>query len=153
MIKFSCDRIVIEVRDEVLKIFEQYRQGKDDLPEAGGVLHGKRLKNGSIIITDITTPQIGDIQKRLLFKKNRELHQQLSNEKWIESNKFSIALGEWHTHPEAVPTPSNVDKKSWRLNVSKQHDDRVYVFIIVGFSDLRMWLLSKKSDIRQAIKL
>ena len=26
MIKFSCDRIVIEVRDEVLKIFEQYRQ-------------------------------------------------------------------------------------------------------------------------------
>ncbi|TYQ74004.1 Mov34/MPN/PAD-1 family protein, partial [Enterococcus faecium] len=133
--------------------FEQYRQGKDDLPEAGGVLHGKRLKNGSIIITDITTPQIGDIQKRLLFKKNREIHQQLSNEKWIESNKFSIALGEWHTHPEAVPTPSNVDKKSWRLNVSKQHDDRVYVFIIVGFSDLRMWLLSKKSDIRQAIKL
>lgn len=153
MIKFSCDRIVIEVRDEVLKIFEQYRQRKDDLPEAGGVLHGKRLKNGSIIITDITTPQIGDIQKRLLFKKNREIHQQLSNEKWIESNKFSIALGEWHTHPEAVPTPSNVDKKSWRLNVSKQHDDRVYVFIIVGFSDLRMWLLSKKSDIRQAIKL
>lgn len=153
MIKFSCDRIVIEVRDEVLKIFEQYRQVKDDLPEAGGVLHGKRLKNGSIIITDITTPQIGDIQKRLLFKKNREIHQQLSNEKWIESNKFSIALGEWHTHPEAVPTPSNVDKKSWRLNVSKQHDDRVYVFIIVGFSDLRMWLLSKKSDIRQAIKL
>ena len=153
MIKFSCDRIVIEVRDEVLKIFEQYRQGKDDLPVAGGVLHGKRLKNGSIIITDITTPQIGDIQKRLLFKKNREIHQQLSNEKWIESNKFSIALGEWHTHPEAVPTPSNVDKKSWRLNVSKQHDDRVYVFIIVGFSDLRMWLLSKKSDIRQAIKL
>lgn len=123
------------------------------MPEAGGVLHGKRLKNGSIIITDITTPQIGDIQKRLLFKKNREIHQQLSNEKWIESNKFSIALGEWHTHPEAVPTPSNVDKKSWRLNVSKQHDDRVYVFIIVGFSDLRMWLLSKKSDIRQAIKL
>ena len=153
MIKFSCDRIVIEVRDEVLKICEQYRQGKDDLPEAGGVLHGKRLKTGSIIITDITTPQIGDIQKRLLFKKNREIHQQLSNEKWIESNKFSIALGEWHTHPEAVPTPSNVDKKSWRLNVSKQHDDRVYVFIIVGFSDLRMWLLSKKSDIRQAIKL
>ena len=110
-------------------------------------------KDLRIIITDITTPQIGDIQKRLLFKKNREIHQQLSNEKWIESNKFSIALGEWHTHPEAVPTPSNVDKKSWRLNVSKQHDDRVYVFIIVGFSDLRMWLLSKKSDIRQAIKL
>ena len=65
--------------------------------------------------------------------KNREIHQQLSNEKWIESNKFSIALGEWHTHPEAVPTPSNVDKKSWRLNVSKQHDDRVYVLLSLDF--------------------
>ena len=71
MIKFSCDRIVIEVRDEVLKIFEQYRQGKDDLPEAGGVLHGKRLKNGSIIITDITTPQIGDIQKDYSLKTEK----------------------------------------------------------------------------------
>ena len=72
MIKFSCDRIVIEVRDEVLKIFEQYRQGKDDLPEAGGVLHGNRLKNGSIIITDITTPQIGDIQKKDYSLKKTE---------------------------------------------------------------------------------
>ena len=81
MIKFSCDNIVIEVREEVIKIFEHYRQGLSSSPEAGGVLLGKRLKNGNIIITD------------------------------------------------------------------------VYVFIIVGLSELRMWLLSKKSDIRQAAKL
>ncbi|EOK55525.1 TPA: Mov34/MPN/PAD-1 family protein [Streptococcus suis] len=153
MFKFSCDNIVIEVREEVIKIFEHYRQGLSGSPEAGGVLIGKRLKNGNIIITDVTIPQIEDTQKRYFFKKNREIHQQLSDEKWLESNKFSIVLGEWHTHPEAIPTPSSVDKKSWKLNVSKQHDSRVYVFIIVGLSELRMWLLSKKSDIRQATKL
>ncbi|WP_081409005.1 Mov34/MPN/PAD-1 family protein [Acinetobacter gyllenbergii] len=38
-------------------------------------------------------------------------------------------MGEWHTHPEDVPSPSPTDINSWRTNLVSNEE---LVLIIVG---------------------
>jgi integrative and conjugative element protein (TIGR02256 family) len=40
-------------------------------------------------------------------------------------------VGEWHTHPERHPTPSWIDRRSWRRQMGRHKPDPL-VFIIVG---------------------
>ena len=39
-------------------------------------------------------------------------------------------LGEWHTHPEDLPKPSDKDLREWRILLREQR--RPLVFLIVG---------------------
>lgn len=152
MLKFILGSTIIEIREDVLERLLDYRQKELETPESGGILQGKRLKNGGIIITDLTEPQPNDVQKRSFFKKDKDIHQQLSDKMWRESRGTCVSLGEWHTHPESDPTPSPLDKRGWNKNVRKQSDKNVYLFIIVGISELRLWGKSKGSKLECAQK-
>lgn len=150
MISFSTDKNYIEIRDDVIELFQQYRQiDRWDL-EAGGVLHGKRLKDGNIIVTNVTTPQKGDTRRRKFFRKNSRVHQEISNKLWKESSKINVCIGEWHTHPEDFPSPSKMDLRSWKKNLRAQKDTRMYIFIIVGIRKIELWFGSKKVKIKKA---
>lgn len=42
-------------------------------------------------------------------------------------------VGDWHTHPEPVPTPSKFDKKTINEAVAKsRHNLQSFVMVIVG---------------------
>ena len=73
-------------------------------------------------------------------------HQRIVTKKWIKSKGTCNYLGEWHTHPEAVPTPSFIDVSEWKrqLRASKFDDDYLY-FIIAGTQKIRVWEGNKNS--------
>lgn len=109
-------------------------------PEAGGVLLGRYVDNSADIVIDaVTVPQDGDLQARSRFLRARRGHQVLIDDVWNESNGTVTYLGEWHTHPEAVPHPSWVDRADWvRKGMFDVFTEAIF-FVIVGTEDLGVW--------------
>lgn len=95
--------------EEVIRILDRYKQDKQTKHEAGGILLGK-VYNDLIIINQITEPSKEDKAGRFYFIRNVKRAQNIVNRAWKESHGEKIYLGEWHTHPEDIPTPSKDDK-------------------------------------------
>lgn len=121
-----------------------YRQVKHSQLESGGVLIGKHLNSGgALLVDDYTPPQASDKQGRCLYFRSGE-HNKIVNKIWQASNGHSTYVGLWHTHPEAIPNFSPIDKKDWldALNHSSYEGDRLY-FMIVGQTHIRCWVGTK----------
>ncbi|HGA1211101.1 TPA: Mov34/MPN/PAD-1 family protein, partial [Streptococcus suis] len=99
-------------------------------PEAGGIFVGKRLLNNSILIINFSEPQDNDVRSRFKFSKTSPYHQMFADDYFGKSLGFISLIGEWHTHPEDIPTASCVDINSWEKIIS-DNDDRLF-FLIVG---------------------
>ena len=106
-------------------------------PEAGGIFVGKRLLNNSIIIINFSRPQDNDVRSRYKFSKTSPNHQKFVDDYFGKSSGFISLIGEWHTHPEDIPTASIVDIQSWEKIIS-DNDDRLF-FLIIGLQAGRFY--------------
>jgi integrative and conjugative element protein (TIGR02256 family) len=109
--------------------------------EAGGVLMGRFIHNSlDIVIDDVTVPMRGDVRGRFKFLRDRYRHQQILNQVWQDSGRTTHYLGEWHTHPEPIPTPSATDLRDWGRRLQEDvFSSSTLLFIIVGIEVLRIW--------------
>lgn len=121
------DHLVV-IMPNVIERLQSYRQLSPLSYEAAGVLIGERRGN-HIVISAISEPGPGDIRSRFSVDRKSSHHQALINELHRTSGGTMNYLGEWHTHPEKFPTPSSVDKSSWRKNIMSVDP---IVLIIVG---------------------
>jgi integrative and conjugative element protein (TIGR02256 family) len=122
-------------------------------PEAGGVLIGRYIRDSpDIVIDEVTVPMAGDRKRRLSFWRSRQPHQQALDQSWLDSGGTSTYLGEWHTHPEDIPIPSDTDIKNWQARLKKDifSGDTLF-FIIIGIKILRVWEGNKKNFIFQLL--
>jgi integrative and conjugative element protein (TIGR02256 family) len=115
--------------------------------EAGGVLLGRELLvTGDLVVDAITTPMHGDVRTRTSFFRSAALHQHRILEAWRGSAGTCGYLGEWHTHPEARPIPSRVDRNDWsRRLVEDVVGARLSLFVIVGTQALGAWIGDRQS--------
>lgn len=133
-----------------LNDFKQTRLG--DL-EAGGLLLGLR-RGPHIEIVRITTPFQGDIRTRTSFHRRDLGHFKLADRLWKDSQQTVGYVGEWHTHPEPLPSPSSIDTSEWRRVI--RTDNRSTIFLIVG---TRSWFVgrgtvnSQSSSLAQVLEL
>ena len=139
--KFKVDKVPLQ------KI-RQYLQVSREMNEAGGVLLGRYIiDSDDIVVDDITTPMQNDVRKMCFFLKQKKYHQKVVTESWIKSKGTCNYLGEWHTHPEAVPTPSPIDKREWkRLLKSTRFEGECLYFIIAGTEQIRVWEVSRSDS-------
>ncbi|ADD03113.1 conserved hypothetical protein [Thermoanaerobacter italicus Ab9] len=148
--KSDGGRIKIDVY--ALKKINKFLQTERSNCEAGGVLLGRYIiDSNDIIVDDITMPMKNDIRHRSFFLRRKRLHQKVVTKRWLESKGTCNYLGEWHTHAEAIPTPSCVDIKEWKklLSTSIFDNDCLY-FIIAGTEKIRVWEGNKYTmEIRQ----
>ncbi len=131
----------IKLTGSVIETLQQNKQvGKNSL-ESGGVILGRFIKGSKNIVVDkLTTPLKGDKQTRYSFRRISPLHQDIITEEWHKSNGTCNYLGEWHTHPEDFPTPSNVDIRDWKRKLKKDvFSGRYLYFIIAGIKSIAMW--------------
>jgi integrative and conjugative element protein (TIGR02256 family) len=127
---------------------QAFIQHMPDAPEAGGVLLGRHLRDGSAIIVDaVTTPMVGDRRSRTRFSRARRRHQAAIDAAWRDSEGTCTYLGEWHTHPEAVPTPSVVDWADWQRRLRHDRYTEPLFFLIVGIDETRAWEGSRQGAI------
>ena len=138
------------VTEHALKQMTAFRQGTWLKAEAGGVLLGRHLlESPDIIIDEVTVPQKLDLRSRFSFFRSRQ-HGQVALARWQAERQTLAYLGLWHTHPEADPTPSGVDRNDWEQAVAKDSfdGDRLF-FPIVGIHRIRVWTKSRRSGIRE----
>lgn len=144
--KNDNNRLIID--SSVIQKFIQYQQNTQNDYEAGGLLLGRHLKDCSHLAVDyISEPQRGDKRSRYGFFRGK-WHQKTAHKYWESSNGTCTYLGNWHTHPEPYPTPSQTDITDW-LNVLKNdiYEGNHLYFIIVGTREIACWEGFKNSKL------
>ncbi len=135
------DGTVLVIGDEALATMLRFRQTKRLSSEAGGVLLGRHLLDVShVVVDEVTVPMKRDCRFLTAFRRSRDAHQRVIDERWAASRGTCQYLGEWHTHPEPVPHASFVDMADWRRRLRADvFDGNTLVFLIVGTDAIRAW--------------
>lgn len=137
----KSDGGVIKIDSNALRKIYKFIQNSKESSEAGGVLLGRYIINSKdIVVDDVTVPMKNDIRRRFYFYRDKRLHQRIVTDKWIKSNGTCNYLGEWHTHPERIPVPTNIDMREWRkLLRTSIFDYECLYFLIAGTEKIVMW--------------
>ena len=105
------------------------RIGLESSAESGGVIIGQR-RSQHFLIQQITLPKIDDIRHRLSIQRSANGHiQEIEMAMNVSEGKLCY-LGEWHTHPQKQPIPSETDITTWE-NIYREIKLPI-VCIIVG---------------------
>lgn len=140
--------IQLILTDTVLRAMADHAQHDLKAAEAGGILIGHEPKAmGRLIIDRMTPPQASDRRSRCRYTRDPAAHQALLESEWAASGGRRTYMGEWHTHPEADPTPSWLDRRSNRRVMREaDYDVPFLIFAIVGTSTTRFWYSSAVSQ-------
>ena len=123
--------IIIRFDQKVINIFKRFIQDDENKPEAGGILMGYYIDDYSFYISDLSTPSENDKSSRFNFLRSF-IDAQKFIERFFKSSKGKkIYLGEWHTHPEKLPTPSSTDLQSFENQLKKNVLNSKYIFMII----------------------
>lgn len=128
-----------------LDVMQSFTQRGSRDTEAGGVLIGRFIEGGEDVVVDLVTPPLaGDRRSRFRFHRAQRAHQEVIDREWRSSGNTRTYLGEWHTHPEPSPTPSNIDLNDWRRRVKRDtfHGETLH-FLIVGQAEVRAWEMQR----------
>lgn len=119
----------LTLEQNVLDYFVGWRQLDKKMPEAGGQLFG--VVEGQCIKVKLATgPRRSDRRGRFFFIADR-----LSERREISAlHKSGLHyFGDWHTHPQSIPTPSGTDLSSMAdLFARSKHDLNAFLMVIVG---------------------
>lgn len=117
----------------VLEHFEKHQQLRWWQREAGGQLFA-RLALPEILVEEATGPRPSDWRTRYSYRPSRSAEQREIASRHARGLHF---IGDWHTHPEVVPTPSARDVTSMHELVTKSiHAFNGFVLVIVGTDPL-----------------
>lgn len=130
----------LKVSADALAVMLAHAQHAPTALEAGGVLLGRLIAGTADLVVDAVTPPMpGDRRSRTSFRRAARRHQEAIDRAWHESGETTAWLGEWHTHPEADPTPSGIDWKDWHRKLVEDRFAGPLLFIIVGTRAVRVW--------------
>lgn len=118
-----------EINDACLETFELHRQKSFSDRETGGQLFA-RIYGNHINIEIATETKGRSKHRRFLFWPDRAA-ERVDIETLFRQGLHYI--GDWHTHPEAIPIPSTQDKcKMLEIYRRSLHDLDVMLMVIVG---------------------
>jgi integrative and conjugative element protein (TIGR02256 family) len=115
--------------DTVVEHFALHQQVRHNQAEAGGQLFA-RLTRYEIFVEEATGPRPTDRRGRTHYTPDRQAESKEIRERFDQGLHY---VGDWHTHPESVPTPSPID----RFTISdcsqrSTHKLAGFVLIVVG---------------------
>ncbi|TKG92894.1 hypothetical protein EYV94_18140 [Puteibacter caeruleilacunae] len=136
---------ILQINSNVIRDLSKFKQSTTTSNESGGILLGRILKNTNhLVIDEITTPTQYDIQRRNYFKRSKRPHQKIINKRWKESNQTQNYFGEWHTHAEENPSPSNTDLNDWKKRVIRDKLNLDFLIsMIVGIKQTNVWITDR----------
>jgi len=136
----SADDQYVYFSQSVLDVFERHIQG-DSGTEAGGILLG-HVRGKHLEVLEASEPTSQDRRLRYFFERMIHGHKGLAERRWRESNGLVRYIGEWHTHPQDLPSPSGTDLCEWEILASDRCDRRPLLAVIVGRQNLHVELMN-----------
>jgi integrative and conjugative element protein (TIGR02256 family) len=101
--------------------------------EAGGQLFAK-FDGSKTIVVEATGPKPLDKRSRFGFIPSRWLERLEIRAQYKMGKHF---VGDWHTHPQPIPSPSSEDISSMIDCFSKSHHElKAFLMVIVGTANL-----------------
>lgn len=128
---------------QVLSVFWKYRQRFFWQPESGGILLGRR-RGRHLEVLAATEPSPHDKRFTYFFSRGVEGHAEAAEQAWIRGGHQVDYLGEWHTHPQTIPTPSSMDRAEWCKLVQQHPDMTTLLTVVVGTKELRVELRGRR---------
>lgn len=124
--------VEVHFAEEVLAHFEKNMQDAFWKTEAGGQLFAK-ISGERWEIVKATGPRSSDYRRRFRFFPKRTDEQSEIGKCFDDGLHY---VGDWHTHPEATPTPSCMDVTSMDdLVRQSKHELPGFLMVIVGTED------------------
>jgi len=138
----------VVIADGVVRTLEKRRQTGWYSPESGGVMLGRLMERSHDVLVDaVTEPNALDRAGRYFFRRARQPAQSAIAAAWSASGGTRNYLGEWHTHPEPIPTPSGHDRADWRRLCAKaEFEQEFLLFLIVGQKTFTLWEVGRSGD-------
>jgi integrative and conjugative element protein (TIGR02256 family) len=124
----------IEVKEDVIEALN--KKSSNNIVEDCGVFVGSITNDGNIRVSKIS-PSCSlqsSATNRSCIRDIKPANQFIKNE-FEESNHTRIYIGEWHTHPEDIPTPSFVDVRSIH-DIFEKAKRKYLIVAIVGYNDI-----------------
>lgn len=103
---------LVAVHPNVVETIERWVERGSWSREAGGIFIGSH-RGDHIEVIDCTVPMRRDKRAKTLFDRMDGGHQAAAIQAWQSSGGTDAYVGEWHTHPEAHPSPSLLDRWTW----------------------------------------
>lgn len=97
--------VTLRLSPDVLKVFDAHRQKGWFSKETGGQLFAA-IEDDVWHVVTATGPRAADRRGRFYFWPDRRAEQREIDQHFASG---LIYVGDWHTHPEKVPTPSRDD--------------------------------------------
>lgn len=120
----------VEFTRPVLAHLKKYQQKCKWSREAGGQLFWQYASEGHKRVAVITGPRSTDKRTRTSYKADH-VKEQIEIDEYYEKGYF--LLGDWHTHPESIASPSSEDRKAIRdIYRSSVNPGPGFVLLIVG---------------------
>ena len=130
----------VTVNQQVASVWHRHRQTKANATESFGVLMGTTsVDRQEIWIEAVTTPMPRDWRSRLSFALRDPAHQRAVCRMFSSSDGKTIYLGTWHTHPEPIPEPSDIDLNDW-VTCLRANSGRPLAFVLVGTEEVRVFV-------------
>ncbi len=143
---YSFGKYIVHLDREVIKQLSAFRQVGRDQHEQGGVLLG-HVFGDHIQVLRISIPNGFDNSGRFYFHRDKRAAQIVIDHEFHSSGGKMIYLGEWHTHPEKHPTPSNTDEKmiADQLRLGKLNEPFL-LMLIQGQESIYLSMQTKKGS-------
>lgn len=119
---------LVVLMPKVVQRLLAHRQLAPRNKEAAGVLIGER-RGEHIVITGLSEPAKEDKRTRYSVDRCSRSHQETVDQAFSRSQGTHQYVGEWHTHPEDVPCPSPMDRRSWNNGLRDTHP---MILLVVG---------------------
>jgi len=129
-VKLTIDDKELIFTERVKTIFKFFRQDSTDKNEAGGILLGQ-LNKDSILITRASIPNRKDNAGKYSFVRDKTMAQLIIDYEFANSGGRTLYLGEWHTHPENVASPSSVDKLMIHEQFEKNKIHTTFLLLVI----------------------
>ena len=134
--KTTLNKYTVVITENASNILNRFIQKGGQKYESGGILLGQ-VKDKTIYITKLSVPNHLDKAKRTYFERHKLPAQLIVNHEFYNSGGKTIYLGEWHTHPELIPSPSAVDIKMLKQQFAQNTINLDCIFLLIqGINEL-----------------
>lgn len=124
----------IEFPVPILEYFVYHQQRHLHDKEAGGQIFWEYALGGHRRVAEITGPRLTDQRSRSRYKADHR-QEQIEIDECFERGLY--LLGDWHTHPEPVPTPSTFDIETIKeIYRTSSNPGPGFLLVIVGTKPL-----------------